>query len=91
MCALCCLQQESQGACAICTTLGVYIVRITADGQPVVLHSLLRPDSAREGCLPYASWRMPFSPGTGQHRPSNITSAPFLDFTEVVFLGSQHS
>ena len=59
-------QQEAPGGCAVCTTSGVYVVRITADGQSVMLHSLLRPETAREGCLPYASWRTPSSAPAGQ-------------------------
>ena len=67
------LQQEAPGGCAICTTLGVFITRITTDGQPVVLHSLLRPATAREGSLPFASWRTPASVAPGQNRPCSFT------------------
>lgn len=40
------------------TARGVHVCRLLPEGRLAVAHSLPRPPSAREGCLPSAAWRL---------------------------------
>lgn len=57
-----CLLQETaaihEGLFLAATLGGMLIARVTPDGRFNVLHNLARPPDAREGCLPYPTWRL---------------------------------
>ncbi|KAL0030409.1 hypothetical protein WJX79_001821 [Trebouxia sp. C0005] len=47
-----------EGLFLAATLGGMLIARVTPDGRFNVLHNLARPPDAREGCLPYPTWRL---------------------------------
>lgn len=57
-----CLLQENaavhEGLFLAATLGGMLVARVTPDGRFNVLHNLARPPDAREGCLPYPTWRL---------------------------------
>ena len=55
-----CLQEPAnlyEGLFLAATLGGMLIARATPDGRLSVLHILARPPDARQGCLPYPTWR----------------------------------
>ena len=57
----CWLQENAaihEGLFLAATLGGMLIARVTPDGRFNVLHNLARPPDAREGCLPYPTWRL---------------------------------
>ena len=48
----------NDGMLLVGTARGVYVCRLLPEGRLAVVHSLPRPVSAREGCLPSAAWRL---------------------------------
>ncbi|KAK9840784.1 hypothetical protein WJX81_004448 [Elliptochloris bilobata] len=62
------------GALLIGTARGVFVCRLLPEGRLAVVHSLPRPASAREGCLPCVAWRpRPRPPEAG--RPASALLA----------------
>jgi len=47
-----------EGLFLAATLGGMLIARVTPDARFNVLHNLARPPDAREGCLPYPTWRL---------------------------------
>ncbi|KAL0018560.1 hypothetical protein WJX77_004866 [Trebouxia sp. C0004] len=47
-----------EGLFLAATLGGMLVARVTPDGRFNVLHNLARPPDAREGCLPYPTWRL---------------------------------
>ena len=47
-----------EGALLICTARGAYVAKVAGEARLGILHHIPRPPDVRDGCLPYASWRL---------------------------------
>ena len=47
-----------EGALLICTARGAYVAKVAGEARLGILHHIPRPPNVRDGCLPYASWRL---------------------------------